>query len=51
MADYGDHMDTIKVSVMAKVLHDLPHFNISFQEIDNTFRPNNVKYLEVRAKK
>lgn len=47
MADYHEYTDQYKVPVIAKLLHALPHYNITFHKINSTFRPNDEIYLEV----
>lgn len=47
MGDYHEFTDQYKVPVIAKLLHALPHYNISFHKINSTFRPNDEIYLEV----
>ena len=39
--------DQYRVPLIAKLLHALPHYNITFHRINNTFRPSNDVYLEV----
>lgn len=36
-----------KVPLIAKLLHSLPHYNITFHRTNNTFRPTDEVYLEV----
>lgn len=48
MAEYNEYSDQYKVPVIAKLLHSLPHYNITFHRINNTFRPHDDIYLEVR---
>lgn len=48
MGDYHEFTDQYKVPVIAKLLHALPHYNITFHKINSTFRPNDEIYLEVR---
>lgn len=36
-------------SLLAKLLHSLPHYNVTFHLINNTFRPKNEVYVEVRG--
>lgn len=38
-----------KVPLIAKLLHSLPHYNITFHRTNNTFRPTDEVYLEVSA--
>lgn len=38
------------VPLIAKLLHTLPHYNITFHRTNNTFRPTDEIYLEVRKK-
>ncbi|XP_058063910.1 protein tweety [Anopheles bellator] len=38
--------DQYRVPLIAKLLHALPHYNITFHRINNTFRPSNEVYLE-----
>uniref|UniRef100_A0A182VG33 Protein tweety homolog n=1 Tax=Anopheles merus TaxID=30066 RepID=A0A182VG33_ANOME len=38
--------DQYRVPLIAKLLHALPHYNITFHRINNTFRPSNDVYLE-----
>lgn len=33
--------------ILAKLLHTLPHYNITFHLVNNTFRPKNEVYVEV----
>lgn len=40
--------DQYKVPLLAKILHSLPHLNITFHRTNNTFRPTDEIYLEVR---
>jgi len=47
MGDYHEFTDQYKVPVIAKLLHALPHYNITFHKINSTFRPNDEIYLEV----
>ena len=47
MAEYHEYTDQYKVPVIAKLLHALPHYNITFHKINSTFRPNDEIYLEV----
>lgn len=44
---YPEDDDQYKVPLIAKLLHALPHYNITFHRINNTFRPSNEVYLEV----
>lgn len=46
----GEHEqnDQYRVPVIAKLLHALPHYNITFHKINNTFRPNDEVYREVK---
>lgn len=44
---YPEDDDQYKVPLIAKLLHALPHYNITFHRINNTFRPSNDVYLEV----
>ncbi|XP_046802724.1 protein tweety [Lucilia cuprina] len=46
MAEYHEYTDQYKVPVIAKLLHALPHYNITFHKINSTFRPNDEIYLE-----
>ncbi|XP_036318812.1 protein tweety isoform X2 [Rhagoletis pomonella] len=47
MGDYHhEYTDQYKVPVIAKLLHALPHYNITFHKINSTFRPNDEIYLE-----
>lgn len=39
--------DQYKVPLIAKLLHSLPHYNITFHRTNNTFRPTDEVYLEV----
>lgn len=39
--------DQYKVPLIAKLLHALPHYNITFHRTNSTFRPTNEVYLEV----
>lgn len=39
--------DQYKVPLIAKLLHSLPHYNITFHRTNNTFRPTDEIYLEV----
>jgi Tweety len=39
--------DQYRVPLMAKILHSLPHLNITFHRTNNTFRPTDEIYLEV----
>lgn len=41
--------DQYKVPLIAKLLHSLPHYNITFHRTNNTFRPTDEVYLEVSA--
>lgn len=41
--------DQYKVPLLAKILHSLPHLNITFHRTNNTFRPTDEIYLEVSA--
>lgn len=43
--------DQYKVPILAKILHSLPHLNITFHRTNNTFRPTDEIYLEVRRRK
>lgn len=36
-----------KIPVIAKLLHTLPHYNITFHRTNSTFRPTDEVYLEV----
>lgn len=36
-----------RVPLIAKLLHSLPHYNITFHRTNNTFRPTDEVYLEV----
>lgn len=42
--------DQYKVPILAKILHSLPHLNITFHRTNNTFRPTDEIYLEVRRR-
>ncbi|XP_049311276.1 protein tweety [Bactrocera dorsalis] len=47
MGDYHhEYTDQYRVPVIAKLLHALPHYNITFHKINSTFRPNDEIYLE-----
>lgn len=39
--------DQYQVPFLAKVLHSLPHLNITLHRTNNTFRPTDEIYLEV----
>lgn len=39
--------DEYKAPIIAKLLHSLPHYNITFHRTNNTFRPTDEIYLEV----
>lgn len=39
--------DQYHVPFLAKILHSLPHLNISLHRTNNTFRPTDEIYLEV----
>lgn len=39
--------DQYRVPLLAKILHALPHLNITFHRTNNTFRPTDEIYLEV----
>lgn len=39
-----------RVPILAKILHSLPHLNITFHRTNNTFRPTDEIYLEVRRR-
>lgn len=41
--------DQYKVPILAKILHSLPHLNITFHRTNNTFRPTDEIYLEVNS--
>lgn len=41
--------DQYHVPFLAKVLHSLPHLNISLHRTNNTFRPTDEIYLEVHT--
>lgn len=43
--DFED--DQYKVPLIAKILHSLPHYNITFHKTNDTFRPTDEVYLEV----
>ncbi|XP_039447128.1 protein tweety isoform X1 [Culex pipiens pallens] len=43
---YPEDDDQYKVPLIAKLLHALPHYNITFHRINNTFRPSSEVYLE-----
>lgn len=45
MNDIAD--DQYMVPKIARILHSLPHYNITFHRINNTFRPTDEVYLEV----
>lgn len=49
MNDYHpyDYPDQFKTPWMAKLLHSLPHYNITFHKVNSTFRPNDYVYKEV----
>lgn len=47
MAMNGVADDQYKVPLIAKLLHSLPHYNITFHRTNNTFRPTDEVYLEV----
>lgn len=49
MAMNGVVDDQYKVPLIAKLLHSLPHYNITFHRTNNTFRPTDEVYLEVSA--
>lgn len=40
--------DHYKVPLIAKLLHTLPHYNITFHRTNNTFKPTDEIYLEVK---
>lgn len=42
--------ENYKVPILAKILHSLPHLNITFHRTNNTFRPTDEIYLEVSIK-
>lgn len=46
MAIHSETDDQYKVPLIAKILHTLPHYNITFHRTNNTFRPTNEIYLE-----
>lgn len=39
--------DQYKAPIIAKLLHALPHYNITFHRTNSTFRPTDEIYLEV----
>ena len=39
--------DQYKVPIIARLLHSLPHYNITFHRTNDTFRPTDEVYLEV----
>lgn len=39
--------DQYRVPLIAKLLHSLPHYNITFHQTNSTFRPDDDVYLEV----
>lgn len=41
--------DHYKVPLIAKLLHTLPHYNITFHRTNNTFKPTDEIYLEVKC--
>ena len=41
--------DHYKVPLIAKLLHTLPHYNITFHRTNNTFKPTDEIYLEVKS--
>lgn len=43
----NDIEDHYEVPILAKLLHALPHYNITFHRTNNTFRPTDEIYLEV----
>lgn len=47
MTPNGVDDDQYKVPLIAKLLHSLPHYNITFHRTNNTFRPSDEVYLEV----
>jgi protein tweety len=49
MYGYDNYLDegNYKVPILAKILHSLPHLNITFHRTNNTFRPTDEIYLEV----
>lgn len=40
-----------KIPLIAKLLHTLPHYNITFHKTNSTFRPTDEVYLEVNWRK
>lgn len=36
-----------QASIIAKLLHALPHYNLTLHRTNSTFRPRNAVYLEV----
>lgn len=36
-----------RVPLIAKLLHSVPHFNLTFHRTNDTFRPTDQVYLEV----
>lgn len=42
-----DFDEQYKVPLIAKILHSLPHYNITFHKTNDTFRPTDDVYLEV----
>lgn len=43
----SDFDEQYKVPLIAKILHSLPHYNITFHKTNDTFRPTDEVYLEV----
>lgn len=43
----SDVDDQYKAPIIAKLLHALPHYNITFHRTNSTFRPTDEIYLEV----
>lgn len=48
MRHIDDAENQYQPSLLAKLLHTLPHYNITFHLINSTFRPKNELYVEVR---
>ena len=42
--------DQYKAPIIAKLLHALPHYNITLHKTNSTFRPTDEVYLEVKLK-
>lgn len=44
-------MMNLEKSIVVKLLHAIPHINVSLHTVNSTFNPNSKSYIEVSKKR